>query len=228
MDELMQVFRQTYLEESFEGLAAMESNLLTLPEGTPDTEVVNTIFRAAHSMKGGAGTFGFSELIHLTHILETLLDEMRSGKRNVTSENREALLQSVDVLRIILDAYQDNQPIDMAPVKAMEQRLEAILNHGAQSLATTSNTNNTVTDQPELTGYQIHLSPSDDYFTSGIDLLKLLHELSRIEGAERTHIKARLNEGNPLQVEHCLISFNVVIDGEVELADINEVFEWLD
>lgn len=228
MDELMQVFRQTYLEESFEGLAAMESNLLTLPEGTPDTEVVNTIFRAAHSMKGGAGTFGFSELIHLTHILETLLDEMRSGKRNVTSENREALLQSVDVLRIILDAYQDNQPIDMTPVKAMEQRLEAILNHGAQSLATTSNTNNTVTDQPELTGYQIHLSPSDDYFTSGIDLLKLLHELSRIEGAERTHIKARLNEGNPLQVEHCLISFNVVIDGEVELADINEVFEWLD
>lgn len=228
MDELMQVFRQTYLEESFEGLAAMESNLLTLPEGTPDTEVVNTIFRAAHSMKGGAGTFGFSELIHLTHILETLLDEMRSGKRNVTSENREALLQSVDVLRIILDAYQDNQPIDMAPVKAMEQRLEAILNHGAQSLATTINTNKTVTDQPELTGYQIHLSPSDDYFTSGIDLLKLLHELSRIEGAERTHIKARLNEGNPLQVEHCLISFNVVIDGEVELADINEVFEWLD
>lgn len=228
MDELMQVFRQTYLEESFEGLAAMESNLLTLPEGTPDTEVVNTIFRAAHSMKGGAGTFGFSELIHLTHILETLLDEMRSGKRNVTSENREALLQSVDVLRIILDAYQDNQPIDMTPVKAMEQRLEAILNHGAQSLATTSNTNNTATDQPELIGYQIHLSPSDDYFTSGIDLLKLLHELSRIEGAERTHIKARLNEGNPLQVEHCLISFNVVIDGEVELADINEVFEWLD
>lgn len=86
MDELMQVFRQTYLEESFEGLAAMESNLLTLPEGVPDTEVVNTIFRAAHSMKGGAGTFGFSELIHLTHILETLLDEMRSGKRNVTAK----------------------------------------------------------------------------------------------------------------------------------------------
>ncbi|MBD3766345.1 MAG: chemotaxis protein CheA [Gammaproteobacteria bacterium] len=228
MDELMQVFRQTYLEESFEGLAAMESNLLTLPEGTPDTEVVNTIFRAAHSMKGGAGTFGFSELIHLTHILETLLDEMRSGKRNVTSENREALLQSVDVLRMILDAYQDNQPIDMAAVKAMEQRLEAILNNGAQSAVTDNHSLSNTSDAPEVTGYQIHLSPNDDYFTSGIDLLKLLHELSRIEGAERTHIKAHLNEGNPLQVEHCLISFNVLIDGEVELADIDEVFEWLD
>lgn len=224
----MQVFRQTYLEESFEGLAAMESNLLTLPEGTPDTEVVNTIFRAAHSMKGGAGTFGFAELIHLTHILETLLDEMRSGKRHVTSENREALLQSVDVLRIILDAYQDNQAIDMTPVKAMEQRLESILNQGNDSVIAPTTQQDASTSKPELTGYQIHLSPSDDYFTSGIDLLKLLHELSRIEGAERTHITAKLNEGNPLQVEHCLISFNVVIDGDVELADINEVFEWLD
>lgn len=229
MDELMQVFRQTYLEESFEGLAAMESNLLTLPEGTPDTEVVNTIFRAAHSMKGGAGTFGFAELIHLTHILETLLDEMRSGKRNVTSENREALLQSVDVLRIMLDAYQDNQPIEMAPVKAMEQRLEAILNNGSTQIAVVTAVQSSASaDASELIGYQIHLSPSNDYFASGIDLLKLLHELSRIEGAQRTHIKAKLNPGNPLQVENCLISFNVVIDGEVELADINEVFEWLD
>lgn len=228
MDELMQVFRQTYLEESFEGLAAMESNLLTLPEGVPDTEVVNTIFRAAHSMKGGAGTFGFSELIHLTHILETLLDEMRSGKRNVTAENREALLQSVDVLRIILDAYQDNQPIDMSPVKNMEQRLEAILNNGASVANTQQTIENKTPGSSELIGYQIHLSPSDDYFSSGIDLLKLLHELSRIEGAERTHITFKLNEGDPLQVEHCLISFNVVVDGEVELADINEVFEWLD
>jgi two-component system chemotaxis sensor kinase CheA len=229
MDELMQVFRQTYLEESFEGLAAMESNLLTLPEGTPDTEVVNTIFRAAHSMKGGAGTFGFSELIHLTHILETLLDEMRSGKRNVTYENREALLQSVDVLRIILDDYQVGQDIDMAPVKAMEHRLTAIMNNDATTVTAEENTTNLpVSASADLIGYQIHLSPSGDYFTSGIDLLKLLHELSRIEGADRTHVKVHLNEGNPLQVENCLISFNVIIDGEVELADINEVFEWLD
>ena len=233
MDELMQVFRQTYLEESFEGLAAMESNLLTLIVGTPDTEVVNTIFRAAHSMKGGAGTFGFSELIHLTHILETLLDEMRSGKRNVTYENREALLQSVDVLRIILDDYQVGQSIDMTPIKAMEHRLEAILNNST-AVALSNNATTHVSHPsdssatPELIGYQIHLSPSDDYFSSGIDLLKLLHELSRIEGAEKTHIQSKLNEGNPLQVEHCLIAFNVIIDGEVALTDINEVFEWLD
>jgi two-component system chemotaxis sensor kinase CheA len=223
MDELMLVFRQTYLEESFEGLAAMESNLLTLPEGTPDTEVVNTIFRAAHSMKGGAGTFGFAELIHLTHILETLLDEMRSGKRNVTAENREALLQSVDVLRVILTAYQNAESIEMTAVKAMEAKLEAIL--GGASVHASAD----VTAQaPTVTGYNIHLSPSDDYFESGIDLLKLLHELRRTRGVTQTHIQTRLNDDKAVQVEHCVLAFDVRVEGDMALEDIQEVFEWLD
>jgi two-component system chemotaxis sensor kinase CheA len=224
MDELMLVFRQTYLEESFEGLAAMESNLLTLPEGVPDTEVVNTIFRAAHSMKGGAGTFGFSELIHLTHILETLLDEMRSGKRNVTAENREALLESVDVLRVILTAYQNAESIEMTAVKAMEHKLEAILGGTSNTIEATTTTNNA----PAVTGFEIHLSPSDDYFESGIDLLKLLHELSRTKGVTNTKINTRINDDKAVQVDHCVLAFDVTVEGSVELADIQEVFEWLD
>lgn len=226
MDDLMQVFRQTYLEESFEGLAIMESNLLTLPEGVPDNEVVNNIFRAAHSMKGGAGTFGFSELIHLTHILETLLDEMRSGNRDVTAENREALLQSVDVLRVILDAYQNEDEIEMGSVKAMEATLEAILNNGAAP--TTSNESTDPTSNSIVSGYQIQLRPQPDYFTSGIDLLKLLHELSTIENAERMTISTELAEGDALQVEECLLSFDIEIHGDVLIEDIDEVFEWLE
>jgi two-component system chemotaxis sensor kinase CheA len=223
MDELMLVFRQTYLEESFEGLAAMESNLLTLPEGTPNTEVVNTIFRAAHSMKGGAGTFGFAELIHLTHILETLLDEMRSGKRNVTTENRETLLESVDVLRIILTAYQNAEPIEMTRVKSMEVKLEAILGGSAADITAAA-----AAEKPEIIGYDIHLSPSDDYFESGIDLIKLLHELGRTKGIKNTIINTRLNSDKALQIEHCVLAFDVQVEGSVELEQIQEVFEWLD
>jgi two-component system chemotaxis sensor kinase CheA len=226
MDELMLVFRQTYLEESFEGLAAMESNLLTLPEGVPDTEVVNTIFRAAHSMKGGAGTFGFAELIHLTHILETLLDEMRSGKRNVTAENREALLESVDVLRVILTAYQNAESIEMTAVKAMEQKLEVIL--GGASHHGDGTTTSSPLSTPAITGFEIHLSPSDNYFESGIDLLKLLHELSRTKGVTKTQIHTRLNDDKAVQVDHCVLAFDVTVEGTVALADIQEVFEWLD
>jgi two-component system chemotaxis sensor kinase CheA len=81
MEEILNLF----FEESFEGLDAMESGLLTL-EDAADKETINTIFRAAHSIKGGAGTFGFMEISGFTHSVETLLDEMRNGARGVTPD----------------------------------------------------------------------------------------------------------------------------------------------
>ena len=79
-------FHQAFFEESLEGLDLMESALLSLDMGAPDMEAVNTIFRAAHSIKGGSGTFGFNAVADFTHVLETLLDEMRDGKRQVSQE----------------------------------------------------------------------------------------------------------------------------------------------
>ena len=69
----------TFFEESREGLDAMEAGLLALEDGQHDPEVINSVFRAAHSIKGGAGTFGFDAIAGLTHVLETLLDELRAG-----------------------------------------------------------------------------------------------------------------------------------------------------
>ena len=75
-------FREVFFEESFEGLAVMESHLLILD--ATDTEALHAIFRAAHSIKGGAGMFNFKSIVEFTHIVETLLDELRSGKRAIT------------------------------------------------------------------------------------------------------------------------------------------------
>ena len=66
-------FFEVFFEESFEGLDAMESELLNLTPGEADSETLNTIFRAAHSIKGGSGTFGFTSVSDFTHVLETLL-----------------------------------------------------------------------------------------------------------------------------------------------------------
>ena len=73
----MKQFHQTFFDESFEGLDIMESGLLGLEVGAADNDVVNSIFRAAHSIKGGSGTFGFTDIASFTHVLETLLDQMR-------------------------------------------------------------------------------------------------------------------------------------------------------
>ena len=106
MEEILNLF----FEESFEGLDTMESGLLTLEDGA-DRETINNIFRAAHSIKGGAGTFGFMEISEFTHSVETLLDEMRNGVRGITPDALQVLLQSVDVMREMTQSAQAKQPI---------------------------------------------------------------------------------------------------------------------
>ena len=103
-------FHQTFFEESFEGLEAMEAALLQLDPDAPDAETVNTIFRAAHSIKGGAGTFGFSEIADFTHDLETLLDQVRSAQRQPDQDLIDVVLRSVDVLRALLECARDESP----------------------------------------------------------------------------------------------------------------------
>ena len=78
-------FHETFFAESFEALDSMEAALLKLSAGDADLELVNTIFRVAHSIKGGSATFGFTDVAAFTHTLETLLDQMRGGKRRVDS-----------------------------------------------------------------------------------------------------------------------------------------------
>ena len=76
----MQRFHATFFEESREGLEAMEAGLLSLEQGSRDGDLINSIFRAAHSIKGGPATFGFDAIAGMTHVLETLLDELRAGQ----------------------------------------------------------------------------------------------------------------------------------------------------
>ncbi|MGC1520000.1 MAG: Hpt domain-containing protein, partial [Steroidobacteraceae bacterium] len=114
MAEIVKVFFQ----ESREGLDAMETGLLGLG-ATADTENINTIFRAAHSIKGGSATFGFAEVAAFTHGVETLLDEMRNGVRPVTSEAVQTLLQACDCLREMIAATEAEQPLDQGRIATL-------------------------------------------------------------------------------------------------------------
>jgi len=91
-------FHAAFFEESRENLDAMEAGLLAMESGSADGETINVVFRAAHSIKGGAATFGFTSISELTHQLETLLDEARSGRRQLDADAIGALLVSGDAL----------------------------------------------------------------------------------------------------------------------------------
>lgn len=102
-------FYQTFFDEADELLADMEQHLLGLDPREPDSEQLNAIFRAAHSIKGGAGTFGFTVLQETTHILENILDGTRRGEMQLSTDIINLFLETKDIMQEQLDAYKTAQ-----------------------------------------------------------------------------------------------------------------------
>jgi two-component system chemotaxis sensor kinase CheA len=119
-------FYQAFFEEADELLNEMEQRLLRLDLQTPDSEDLNAIFRAAHSIKGGAATFGFTALTDTTHLLENLLDRTRHGELKLSTKMMDSFLETKDMLQQQLSAYRDGQvpdPQTVARICAVLQQL---------------------------------------------------------------------------------------------------------
>jgi two-component system chemotaxis sensor kinase CheA len=90
--------KNTFFDECAEALQQIESGLTAIREGEQEEDTINAVFRAVHSVKGGAGIFGFEDLIGFAHVFETVLDAMRSNKLAPTPESIDVLLSANDVL----------------------------------------------------------------------------------------------------------------------------------
>ncbi|APZ04420.1 MAG: chemotaxis protein CheA [Kosakonia cowanii] len=119
-------FYQAFFDEADELMADMEKYLLELDLEAPDREVLNAIFRAAHSIKGGAGTFGFTVLQQTMHILENLLDDVRSGKLQINDPIRDLFLESKDIMQDQLDAYKASAEPDQEAFRYICEALRQI------------------------------------------------------------------------------------------------------
>ena len=105
----------------------MEELLLNISTDAPDAEDLNSIFRAAHSIKGGSGIFGFDALTGLTHVMETILDRARNNELELTTDIVDVLLATTDTLGDILQAYQDESEINWLQIEESKAALESIL-----------------------------------------------------------------------------------------------------
>ena len=123
----MSQFLGVFFEEAEEHLAALEHLLLTLDVAQPDAEALNGIFRAAHSIKGSSGMFGFDDLTAVTHVLETLLDKLRSGQIALQAQMIDVLLEARDVLAQLLAAHKSETPDPSIAVQATVTRLQALI-----------------------------------------------------------------------------------------------------
>ncbi|MBT9568159.1 MAG: chemotaxis protein CheA [Thiobacillus sp.] len=122
----MSQFYQVFFDEAYELLAEKEKLLLALDVESPDSEDLNAIFRAAHSIKGGAATFGFNDITEVTHMLESLLDRIRKGEMALTPDHVDAFLVSKDVLTMLMEGHQHGSSVDQSAVDGVCLRLKAL------------------------------------------------------------------------------------------------------
>ena len=248
MDLDLAQFHASFFEESFEALDGMEAALLALDVGAPDPERVNSIFRVAHSIKGGAGMFGFKEVASFTHTLETLLDEMRSGRMQVTRAISDQLLLSVDVMRAMLTSVQRKEPVDMQKVADLQFDLEMVVVQGgaaaaAPAAAVAAGIGPTTTPPaagspaamsagaaadgaPAAGRWHIEFRALPELLLRGNDPLAIfaaLAELGKLTVVANMDAVPRLRS---IDAERCFLTWILELESECPREQVDAAFEW--
>ncbi|MBT6076879.1 MAG: chemotaxis protein CheA, partial [Oceanospirillaceae bacterium] len=225
-------FHAVFFEESFEGLELMETSLLELDVDAPDSEQINTIFRAAHSIKGGSGTFGFVQVAEFTHILETLLDKIRDGDQSIDPDGIELFLQSVDCLRGLLEALQTETEPDTTRAQQLAGVFQAVLDGGTYADSANVVKTNAITGAPlhaaspspapassddsvanagtrKQIGFSIVFEPEEDMLKGGNDPVRMLRELATL-GDLISHANTdQVPDFDQLVIDHCYLSWDI-------------------
>lgn len=222
----MSEIHDIFYEESYEGLDVMESGLLGLGIGQPDLEIVNNIFRAAHSIKGGAATFGFLPISKFTHGVETLLDQVRAQERSVSEDVIEVLLESVDCIRRMLDMFKGGNVPDESSSIELKQRIDTILalpSGGSVKAASDGE----VSEPAELKQWTIQFSPSVDILKTGNEPLRIFNELRALGELKIVSDISKLPDIRTMEADSCYTQWILILDTDAERKRIEEVFDWV-
>ena len=235
-------FIPTFLEESFEGLEVMESGLLNLD--TEDAETINAIFRAAHSIKGGAGTFGFSHITDFTHVVETLMDELRAERRPFTESLQNLLLSSVDCIRLLLEAARDNTECNAPQVDRVFKQLETAL-AGEVALADVDNEKAEIIDnvgsenknllkdassagEIHYNGWHIEFRPAQHLLMTGNEPILMMAALAECGELVTYACTANVPALVDLNPEELFLSWHMELYSDCDEAAVREIFEWVE
>lgn len=222
-------FHQVFYEESYEGLDIMESALMELDLENIDSETINAIFRAAHSIKGGSATFGFSSVSEFTHDLETILDQVRAGTRKFRRGDVDLCLQSVDCMREMLQLLQSGEAGVTPKSQELKQKFGAMLAPQSESEAVTDTADEPVsqTSETEPQLWQIHFVPGSDILKTGNDVARMFRELADLGTLSQVNCNYNLPELKSIDPECCYLSWDLSLQTSSASEYIAEVFEWV-
>lgn len=222
---MIEAQRQAYREEAYELLAELEKSLLVLEEDPGDGELIGSVFRALHTIKGSGAMFGFDNLAAFTHELETVFDLVRNGKMVVTKHLIDLTLAAGDEIRCMLDAPGTEAAPDEARAGEIIESLRELIPEevNPKKPAQQAIQPKPAEREPELT-YRISLRLNRDIFSRGTNPILLLKELSELgEGRVIAHTCA-IPDLEDLNPEECHTSWTVILTTTKGLDAIRDVF----
>ncbi|AWM36405.1 Chemotaxis protein CheA [Gemmata obscuriglobus] len=221
MDQLL----NTFLDEAGEHLAALESGLLGAGDGAPDPEVLNAVFRAAHSIKGGSGVFGFEAITRLTHSLEQLLDKLRKGQLPVTRDRIDLLLRAVDGLHGLFAAARAGEPASADADLVVALNTAAGCGSGAVEARPPA-----VAPGPQGAHvYRVTITPGPRLLTDGMDPLLLLRNLGKHgELLEVSTDLGLIPDLESLDPNRCYLSWVATVRTTETAGDLKGVFRFVE
>ena len=243
MDELEEI-KATFFQECDDLLGDLEQRLLALQSGDDDPETVNAVFRAVHSIKGGAGAFSLEALVRYAHVFETLLDGLRSGKLALSAELVKVLLRAADVLADHVAAAKTGGEGDAAETAAMVAELEAWTDGAPKTAGSTGPASPAADADDDFvftpmkvdidapasgpTVWKVTFQPTSALYANANDSGILLRELSRLGDIEVELLDDALPAFDVLAPEASYLAWTVRLTTAAEESDIREVFEFVE
>ena len=249
MDQMEEI-RETFFQECEELLEELESGLMALDEGTGDDETVNAMFRAVHSIKGGAGAFGLDDLVRFAHRFETTLDEVRANRLEATDEVVKVFLRAFDQLSDLVSAARQGDDCNMEAANAIIAELEAFVGDsaGEEPAAQGDDSGGSDDDEDDFAplaldmdldfgddepesaggGFAIWFKPKRELYQNGNEtsrLFRALEELGEISVACDMSALPGLDELDP---ENAYLEWTVELTTSSDKQSIQDIFEFVE
>lgn len=212
---------QSYSAESRELLEEMERALLALEEGGHDPDLVNAVFRAAHTIKGSGGLFGLDEVVSFTHDAETVLDAVRDGRLALDAKLISLFLRCRDHIGNLVTAAVDGHVAEGMDEmgRALQQGLRAYLDLTSLPVAA---------DRSENEAWHISLRCGVDLLRDGMDPLGILRYLATLgELHNVTTLYEAMPAASAMDPESCYLGFEIDLKSEQSKAEIEEAFDFI-
>ncbi len=220
-------FQEAFFEEAGDHLAIVEEGLLALEQYPEDLDLLNKIFRSAHSIKGTSGMFGFTAVAQFTHKMETLLDLLRNGQKVVTPQIADLLLKSTDCLKMLIDAVKTGSQVDSETVQRLTTELATASDSSSPTALTSPSTTLPLTPYPSR-HFTIAWTPPEWLFQRGLDPLQIFKELANLGTLSRVTVDTtKLPELATMDPERCYLSWTMQLETAKDRQVLDAVFEFV-